>query len=80
MEDAKDQTKAEDLKDPQVQTNALLSQILVVATAIMNQNNNVAGTVSLSDALTSLALGLTTTTAMTSNPAQTAAEVTTTTV
>ena len=69
-----------DLKDPQVQTNALLSQILVVATAIMNQNNNVAGTVSLSDALTSLALGLTTTTAMTSNPAQTAAEVTTTTV
>lgn len=59
-----------DLKDPQVQTNALLSQILVVATAIMNQNNNVAGTVSLSDALTSLALGLTTTTAMTETPVQ----------
>ena len=62
-----------DLKDPQVQTNALLSQILVVATAIMNQNNNVAGTVSLSDALSSLALGLTTTTPLTETPLETAA-------
>lgn len=53
-----------DLKNPSVQTNALLAQILVVATAIMNQNNNVAGTVSLSDALTGLALGLTNTTPM----------------
>lgn len=51
-----------DLKDPQVQTNAILAQILVVVSAIMNQNNNVASTVSLSDALSGLALGLTTST------------------
>ena len=53
-----------DLKDPQVQTNALLSQILIVVSAIMNQNNNVPGTTSLSEALAGLAVGLTTTTPM----------------
>lgn len=47
-----------DLKDPQVQTNALLSQILIVAQAIMNQNNKVGG-LSLPDSLNALALGLT---------------------
>lgn len=56
------------LQDPQAQTNALLAQILIVATAIMNQNNNVAGTTSLSDALTSLALGLTQTTPINETP------------
>lgn len=45
------------LKDPQVQTNALLSQILIVAQAIMNQNNKVGG-LSLPDSLNALALGL----------------------
>lgn len=51
-------TTTSDLKDPTVQTNALLSQILVVVNAIMNQNNKVAGTLSLSDTLASLATGL----------------------
>ena len=46
-----------DLKDPQVQTNALLSQILIVIQAIMNQNNKVGG-LSLPDSLNALALGL----------------------
>lgn len=47
----------EDLQDPQIQTNALLSQILIVLNAIMNQNNtkNVGWT--LSDTLSSLATG-----------------------
>ena len=57
-----------DLKDPQVQTNAILAQILVVVRAIMNQNNNVASTVSLSDALSGLALGLTTSTSFDQTP------------
>lgn len=57
-----------DLKDPQVQTNAILAQILVVVSAIMNQNNNVASTVSLSDALSGLALGLTTSTPFDQTP------------
>ena len=61
-----------DLKDPQVQTNALLAQILVVVSAIMNQNNNVAGTTSLADALSSLAVGLTTTTPLNETPGITA--------
>lgn len=46
-----------DLKDPQIQTNALLAQILIVAQAIMNQNNKVGG-LSLPDSLNALALGL----------------------
>lgn len=57
-----------DLKDPQVQTNAILAQILVVVSAIMNQNNNVASTVSLSDALSGLALGLTSSTPFSETP------------
>ena len=60
-----------DLKDPQVQTNAILAQILVVVSAIMNQNNNVASTVSLSDALSGLALGLTSSTPMNEIPIKT---------
>ena len=60
-----------DLKDPQVQTNAILAQILVVVSAIMNQNNNVASTVSLSDALSGLALGLTSSTPMNETPVTT---------
>lgn len=57
-----------DLKNPTLQTNAILAQILVVVSAIMNQNNNVAGTVSLADTLSSLALGLTQTTPMNETP------------
>ena len=44
------------LKDPQVQTNALLSQILIVATAIMEQTNNDGA--SFVDAISALALGI----------------------
>ena len=47
-----------DLKDPTVQTNVLLSQILIVAEAIMQQNNNTS-TVSLPTALSALGLGVT---------------------
>lgn len=50
-----------DLKDPTVQTNVLLSQILIVAEAIMQQNNNTS-TVSLPTALSALGLGVTSTT------------------
>ncbi len=62
-----------DLKDPQVQTNAILSQILIVVSAIMNQNNNVAGTMSIADALSGLALGLTTRTPLNETPVSTTA-------
>lgn len=48
-----------ELKDPTVQTNALLAQILQVVSAIMNQNNESAGTLSLGDTLSALALGMT---------------------
>ena len=47
------------LKDPTVQTNAILAQILIVVQAIMNQNNNVAGATTLADSLQALATGLT---------------------
>lgn len=47
-----------DLTDPTMQTNALLAQILIIVSAIQNQNNNVAG-LSLPDTLSSLAMGLT---------------------
>lgn len=50
-----------DLLDPTVQTNALLSQILIVVNAIMNQNNKLtenSGS-SLTDTLSALAMGLT---------------------
>lgn len=50
-----------DLLDPTVQTNAILSQILIVVNAIMNQNNKLtenSGS-SLTDTLSALAMGLT---------------------
>lgn len=47
-----------DLKDPAVQTNALLSQILIVLQAIMQQNNGLSTGASLADTLQGLALGL----------------------
>lgn len=49
----------EALKDPTVQTNVLLSEILIVIRAIMNQNNTTGGT-TLLDSLTALAMGQTT--------------------
>lgn len=51
-----------DLQDPQMQANALLGQILVVATAIMEQNNKVATTTGageLMNTLSGLSLGVT---------------------
>lgn len=48
-----------DLKDPAVQTNAILAEILKVVNAIMTQNNNTAGAVSLSDTLAALSMGIT---------------------
>ena len=48
-----------DLLDPTVQTNAILSQILIVVNAIMQQNNKaLSNTSSLPDTLSALALGL----------------------
>lgn len=47
-----------DLKDPAIQTNALLSQILLVATSIMQQNNKTAAGSSLVETLNGLALGI----------------------
>lgn len=49
---------AVDFKDPQVQTNVLLSKILLVAEAIMQQGNDTT-TVSLPTALSALGLGVT---------------------
>lgn len=46
-----------DLKDPTVQTNALLSQILLVASAILQQNNSV--NLTLPETLNGLAIGST---------------------
>ena len=48
--------------DPTVQTNQLLSQILIVCNAIMNQNNSAAGSLSLADSIAALSMGMTTTT------------------
>lgn len=48
-----------DLRDPAVQTNALLSQILLIVQAIMQQNNKSSGGFSLPDTLNALALGIT---------------------
>lgn len=53
-------TTAKDLTDPTMQTNTLLSQILIVVNAIMQQNNTVSGGLSLPDTLSALSLGLTT--------------------
>lgn len=47
-----------DLLDPTIQTNALLSQILIVVNAIMQQNNKAGSGTSLPDALEALALGI----------------------
>ena len=47
-----------DLLDPTVQTNALLSQILKVANAILNATNTPNGT-TIPDSLSGMALGLT---------------------
>ena len=47
-----------DLLDPTIQTNALLSQILIVVNAIMQQNNKAGSGTSLPDALEALATGL----------------------
>lgn len=47
-----------DLLDPTVQTNALLSQILIVVNAIMQQNNKTGAGLSLPDTLSGLALGI----------------------
>lgn len=48
-----------DLKDPAVQTNALLSEILLIVNAIMQQNNQTSGgTLSLPDTLAGMSLGL----------------------
>lgn len=46
---------AVDLKDPTVQTNAILSQILIVLNAIMQQNNTTNTPLSLQDSFTGLA-------------------------
>lgn len=47
-----------DLKDPAVQTNAILSQILIVLNAIMQQNNQSSAGTSLAETLSGLAMGL----------------------
>lgn len=49
---------AKDLRDPTVQTNALLAQILLLVEAISHQNNGPTGW-SLADSLSGLTLGLT---------------------
>lgn len=47
-----------DLRDPAVQTNAILSQILIVLNAIMQQNNQSSAGTSLAETLSGLAMGL----------------------
>lgn len=49
-----------DLLDPTIQTNALLSQILIVVNGIMQQNNTLKTNISLPDTLAALSTGLTT--------------------
>ena len=46
------------LRDPTLQTNALLGQILIVVNAIMQQNNTTSGGLSLPDTLQGLSMGL----------------------
>lgn len=48
-----------DLSEPAIQTNALLSQILIVVNTIMNQNNKLGGGVSLPDTISAIAMGIT---------------------
>lgn len=52
---------AEELKklDPQLQTNVLLGEILVVVQAMMQQNNTAGGGLTLPDTLSALGLGVT---------------------
>lgn len=50
-------TGANDLTDPTIQTNAILSQILIVVQAMLNQNNTT-GKLSLVDSLSGMGLGL----------------------
>ena len=52
---------AEELQkmDPQLQTNALLGEIVVILQAIMQQNNNQAGGLGLIDTISALGLGIT---------------------
>ena len=52
---------AEELQkmDPQLQSNVLLGQILVVLQTIMQQNNTVGGTLTLPDQFSALAMGMT---------------------
>ena len=47
-----------DLRDPAVQTNALLSKILLILSAIEQQNNKQVDGLSLADSLSAAALGL----------------------
>ena len=46
-----------DLRDPALQTNAILSQILVVVNAIMQQNSTTGSAAGLADTLAALAMG-----------------------
>lgn len=46
--------------DPQLQTNALLGEIVIILQAIMQQNNNQAGGLGLIDTISALGLGMTT--------------------
>jgi len=52
---------ADELKkmDPQLQTNALLGEIVIILQAIMQQNNNVGGGMSLIDSISAMSMGLT---------------------
>lgn len=54
----KNNQNLEDLKDPTIQTNMLLSQILVVCNGILNQTARTEGAISLSDSISALANGL----------------------
>jgi hypothetical protein len=58
LADALTQNDISLLRDPTLQTNALLAQILKVASAILNQGNSGAGAISLPDTLAGLSLGI----------------------
>ena len=58
LADALTENNVDLLVDPTLQTNALLSQILKVANAILNQTSTGGGGVSLPDTLAGLSLGL----------------------
>ena len=52
---------ADELKklDPQLQANVLLGEIVVILQTMMQQNNTVAGNLSLVDSLSALGMGMT---------------------